>query len=282
MPIYDLGKVIGPPGERGIQGPPGEPGIQGPPGPTGAPGEPGVVDYSVVTSEVSTHNTNTEAHNDIRLLIEGLTSRLNALANSDDTTLDQMAEVVAYIKDNRELISQITTDKVNVSDIVNDLVTNVSNKPLSAAQGVALKALIDEIPSWAKAENKPEYTTDEITGIMPLSKGGTGAALSFAANSIIRYSSNSAKFSSTATADGALYATSSKGTPKFGTLPIAQGGTGATDAETARANIGAAAAEALEEYAKKTDIPTVPTLNTENWTFTLEDGTEVTKAVYIG
>ena len=97
------------------------------------------------SSAVSTHNTNAAAHNDIRLLIEGLTTRLNALANSDDTTLDQMAEIVAYIKANRDLIDQITTGKVSVSDIVNNLTTNVSNKPLSAAQGVALKKLIDAI-----------------------------------------------------------------------------------------------------------------------------------------
>lgn len=98
-----------------------------------------------VSGQIGTHNTNASAHNDIRLLIEGLTTRLNTLANSDDTTLDQMAEVVAYIKSNRDLIAQITTNKVNVGDIVNDLDTNVSNKPLSAAQGVALKALIDAI-----------------------------------------------------------------------------------------------------------------------------------------
>lgn len=94
---------------------------------------------------VSAHNTAEAAHNDIRLLISGLTQRLNALADSDDTTLDQLSEVVAYIKANRELIASITTDKVSVTDIVNDLVTNVTNKPLSAAQGVALKALIDAI-----------------------------------------------------------------------------------------------------------------------------------------
>ena len=40
------------------------------------------------SSAVSSHNTNTGAHNDIRELISGLTTRLNALANSDDTTLD--------------------------------------------------------------------------------------------------------------------------------------------------------------------------------------------------
>ena len=94
---------------------------------------------------VSEHNTSEDAHSDIRLLVAGLTSRLNALADSDDTTLDQLSELVAYIKANRELIDSVTTGKVSVSDIIDNLTTNISNKPLSAAQGVALKALIDAI-----------------------------------------------------------------------------------------------------------------------------------------
>lgn len=98
-----------------------------------------------VGTQISTHNTSTSAHADIRSLITGLTTRLNALADSDDTTLDQMSELVAYAKANKTLIESITTSKVSVSDIVNDLVTNVTTKPLSAAQGVALKALIDAI-----------------------------------------------------------------------------------------------------------------------------------------
>lgn len=96
-------------------------------------------------SAVGTHNVAIDSHNDIRLLIDGLTARLNALANSDDVDLDQMKEVVAYIKNNKSLIDGITTSKVNVSDIIDNLATNVTDKPLSAAQGVALKALIDGI-----------------------------------------------------------------------------------------------------------------------------------------
>lgn len=91
------------------------------------------------------HNADEEAHNDIRDLINGLTTRLNALANSDDTTLDQLAEIVTYIKANRGLIDGITTTKVNVSDIIDNVTTSVSNKPLSAKQGVVLKGLIDAI-----------------------------------------------------------------------------------------------------------------------------------------
>lgn len=153
-------------------------------GEKGDKGDTGEVDYS----RLYAHNTDDDAHNDIRLLISGLTEKLNTLANSDDITLDQMSEVVAYIKANRNLIEQITTVKVSVSDIIDNLSTNVANKPLSAAQGVALKALIDGItvptkvsqlendkqyltsytetdptvPTWAKAASKPSYTAEEV------------------------------------------------------------------------------------------------------------------------
>ena len=110
-------------------------------------------------SKVSEHNVATDAHNDIRLLIDGLTTRLNALADSDDTTLDQMSEVVAYIKSNKSLIDAITTSKINVSDIIDNLTTNASNKPLSASQGVALKAMIDAIVVPNKISDLDEDST---------------------------------------------------------------------------------------------------------------------------
>ena len=144
---------------------------------------------------ISVHNTAVETHKDIRLLIEGLDNRLTTLANSDDTTLDQMKEVVDYIKDNRELIDAITTDKVNVSDIINNLETNADKKPLSAAQGVVLKGLIDaiKIPTkvseltndskylvdsaiygWAKAATKPAYNAAEV-GAVALEQGASNS-----------------------------------------------------------------------------------------------------------
>ena len=116
----------------------------------------------LVPSDLSGHNTSDASHNDIRLLIEGLTSRLNALANSDDATLDQMSEIVAYIKNNKSLIDSITTSKVNVSDIVNNLATNSTNKPLSAAQGVALKALIDAITVPTKLSDLTEDSSHRV------------------------------------------------------------------------------------------------------------------------
>ena len=105
----------------------------------------GAVDNKLDASALSTHNTSGVSHNDIRELISGLATRLNTVANSDDTTLDQLSEIVAYIKSNKSLIDGITTSKVNVADIVDNLTTSVNNKPLSAKQGVALKSLIDTL-----------------------------------------------------------------------------------------------------------------------------------------
>ena len=96
-------------------------------------------------SAVSKHNTDANSHNDLRLSLKGLSDRINVVLDSDDATLDQMSEVVAYIKSNKSMIDAITTSKVNVSDIVNNLTTNISNKPLSAAQGVVIKTLIDAL-----------------------------------------------------------------------------------------------------------------------------------------
>ena len=96
-------------------------------------------------SLVGGHNTNTGAHNDIRLELQRLDGIIKDILDSEDPNLDEMHEVVAYIKSNAELIEAITIAKVNVADIINNLTTNVTNKPLSAAQGVALKALIDAI-----------------------------------------------------------------------------------------------------------------------------------------
>ena len=120
---------------------------------------------------VAHHNVSDAAHSDIRLLIQGLSERLSAVADSDDTSLDQLSEIVAYIKSNKSLIDAITTSKVNVADIVDNLTTNVANKPLSAAQGVALKALIDALTeAMPGAYTLPIASSTVLGGVQPVSK----------------------------------------------------------------------------------------------------------------
>ena len=100
-----------------------------------------------VQSVVSNHNTSGSSHNDIRDLITDLALRLNALADSDDETLDQLSEIVAYIKNNKSLIDSITTSKVSVADIVDNVSSSTTNKPLSAKQGKVLNDLITTLAS---------------------------------------------------------------------------------------------------------------------------------------
>lgn len=123
-----------------------------------------------VSGQISAHNVDPGSHNDIRLLISGLSERINALADSDDTTLDQMSEVVAYIKDNRELIEQVTTAKISVSDIIDNLTTNVSDRPLSAAQGVVLKQLVDSLTTAVGGKLDASALTDAINTALAQAK----------------------------------------------------------------------------------------------------------------
>ena len=126
-------------------------------------------------ADVAAHDTRQDAHNDIRLALQQLAKRLNAALDSDDDTLDELSEIVAYIKSNKTILDAITISKVNVSDIVNNLTTNVVNKPLSAAQGVVLKALIDAITvptNVSQLTNDAGYLThhQDISGKLDANK----------------------------------------------------------------------------------------------------------------
>ena len=99
----------------------------------------------VASNLVSSHNTSESAHNDIRDSVKDLTKKVTDFLNVSDEDFDTLSELIEYIEANRESIESFTTNKVNVADIVDNLTTNVSNKPLSAAQGVVINNLIDSI-----------------------------------------------------------------------------------------------------------------------------------------
>ena len=115
-------------------------------------------------STVSTHNTSTSAHSDIRTLINDLKTIVNNFLDVDDTTTDQLSEVLTLINNNKGTLESLTTSKINVSDIVNNLTTNSTSKVLSAAQGVAIKALIDALDSELDSHTHDGryYTESEI------------------------------------------------------------------------------------------------------------------------
>lgn len=71
--------------------------------------------------------------------------------------------------------------------------------------------------------------------LVTVALGGTGKT-SHTSNAVLTGNGTSA-VKNVATANGAFFATSANGAAKFGTLPVAQGGTGATNPENARANL---------------------------------------------
>lgn len=108
--------------------------------------------------DIDSHDTSKISHNDIRLQIEEIAKDFYTFADCDDETLNQLQQVVNYIKNNASLIESITTSKVSVTDIIDNLTTNVDNKPLSAAQGVVLKQLVDALQ---KEINEKFVETDD-------------------------------------------------------------------------------------------------------------------------
>mgnify|MGYP000988509577 CR=1 FL=1 len=80
--------------------------------------------------------------------------------------------------------------------------------------------------------------SDDTNDVVCVKMGGTGKA-SHTANAVLTGNGEDA-VKNVVTANGALYATAANNAPKFGTLPIAQGGTGKTTAAGALAALGGA------------------------------------------
>ena len=107
---------------------------------------------------------------------------------------------------------------------------------------------------------------------LSIANGGTGKT-THTSNSVLTGNGTSA-LKNVASANGALYATKTNGAPKFGTLPIAQGGTGATTAAAARTNLGVAGYEEMAGEIKMWAGNKIP----NGWL--LCDGSEISKTKY--
>ena len=85
------------------------------------------------------------------------------------------------------------------------------------------------------SESGHKHAAGDVTsGTFGVARGGTGKA-THTSNAVLTGNGTSA-VNNVATASGALYATAANGAAKFGTLPVAQGGTGMTGASTSSAN----------------------------------------------
>ena len=82
--------------------------------------------------------------------------------------------------------------------------------------------------------------TDKTSGTLTVARGGTGITTATHKNAIIAGNSTTANaaFSTIRTASGALFATGQDAAASFGTLPVAQGGTGITSTDPHKVLIG--------------------------------------------
>lgn len=79
---------------------------------------------------------------DTLVKLRNLISSIQDKLITDDEGLDSFQEIVNYLKNQETLFNESLENKINVSDIINDLIHLDVDKPLSAGMGKALKDMI--------------------------------------------------------------------------------------------------------------------------------------------
>lgn len=103
-----------------------------------------ISDIATVSAALGTQGTDlTTLQTSLTTLETSLNSFLTG--DPDGGEIDRLKELVAEITANRDSIDAITSSKVAKADIVDNLSTNDATKVLSAAQGAALKTLLDAL-----------------------------------------------------------------------------------------------------------------------------------------
>lgn len=112
-------------------------------------------------------------------------------------------------------------------------------------------------------------TIADTTGTVPVNRGGTGVQ-TFTSNAVL-YGNGTNGIGAKASANGALYATQANGALSWGTLPIAQGGTGKTSASEAWTALGGGAIGKKASLAAS-DIPDISTAKLTSGTLEVARG----------
>jgi len=86
-------------------------------------------------------------------ILKGFIDTINTVLSSDDTTLDEMQELVNYIKVNREILSTLSIG--NIAGLTD---------ALAGKQDAGDYLLTSLISSWALQPTKPTYDYSELTG----------------------------------------------------------------------------------------------------------------------
>lgn len=88
----------------------------------------------------------------IQTKIDKFSKQVSNFLDVDDNTKDQLSEIIALIETNSD-IADALANTISVNDIIDNLTSYISSKPLSARQGAVLKSLIDELDRRLNNEN---------------------------------------------------------------------------------------------------------------------------------
>ena len=120
------------------------------------------VNISDIVDGLNDTSTNKPLSANMGKVLKGMIDAITSILSSDDTFLDTLQEIVNYIKDNKSLIDSITITKVNVSENIDNLTSEIANKPVSAKQAFILKGMIDTLTAIVNTKANITYVDNAI------------------------------------------------------------------------------------------------------------------------
>nr|DAN87959.1 MAG TPA: minor tail protein [Caudoviricetes sp.] len=115
-------------------------------------------------------NLNTEAIKPLSAkqgkVLKGFIDNINRILISDDTDLDQLQEIVNYIKQNKKILSQLGISNISgLQSALNGKADKVHTHTKSQISDFPTSMPASDVHKRAKQVDKPTYTISEIQGL---------------------------------------------------------------------------------------------------------------------